>query len=52
MQALQKKNYDNTSQQIMKKKLGVKKIQRFLLNFGALSSNLFLDFSRHVRLLR
>jgi hypothetical protein len=42
----------NTTQQKNKKKEFFEKNQRFLLNFGALSPNLFLDFSQHVRFLR
>jgi hypothetical protein len=36
----------------MNKFVCAEKNQRFLLNFGALSPNQFLDFSQHVRFLR
>jgi hypothetical protein len=42
----------NTTQQKIKNKKSFEKNQRFLLNVGALSPNLFLDFSQHVRFLR
>jgi hypothetical protein len=41
-----------TTQEIIKKFLSFEKNRRFLLNFGALSLNLFLYFSQHVRFLR
>jgi hypothetical protein len=43
---------ENTTQQIMNKILSCENNQRILLNFGALSPILFLDFSQHVRFLR
>jgi hypothetical protein len=42
----------NITQQIINMFLSFEKNQRFLLNFGALSSNLFLYCSQHIRFLR
>jgi hypothetical protein len=47
-----KNSFENTTQQIMNKFVCAEKNQRFLFNFGALSPNLFLDFSQHIRYLR
>jgi hypothetical protein len=43
---------NKTTQQIMNKFVCAEINQRFLLNFGALNPNQFLDFSQHVRFLR